>query len=320
MTFTLAASAEMLYLDLPFADRVKRITERGLQVEIWDWSTKDIDALAASGATFSSMTGYLQRRPHHAGRDRGAARHRGGVARGRRAARLPPAEPARHRARRRGPAGAPGRGRHADDVAHRGRHPAPDRRPRRPRRAGVHAGEPQPGRRPPRHAVRARRRHAGARPRGRPARTCGSTWTSTTPRSARGTSSSSSARRCPTSARSRWPTCRAAASRAPARSTTGRSPRRSDAAGYTGVVGLEAWAGRVTRTPRSTRSRRRSPWADGRSGGASRGNVRSPRTCATARTGSLPCVAGATRRARGATPGRCATARGWPTVITCRRP
>ncbi len=60
MTFTLAASAEMLYLDLPFADRVKRITERGLQVEIWDWSTKDVNALAASGAVFSSMTGYLQ--------------------------------------------------------------------------------------------------------------------------------------------------------------------------------------------------------------------------------------------------------------------
>ena len=60
VSFTLAASAEMLYLDLPLLDRVKRITERGLQVEIWDWSTKDIDALAASGATFSSMTGYLR--------------------------------------------------------------------------------------------------------------------------------------------------------------------------------------------------------------------------------------------------------------------
>jgi len=60
VTFTLAASAEMLYLDLPLLDRVKRITERGLQVEIWDWSTKDVDALAASGATFSSMTGYLR--------------------------------------------------------------------------------------------------------------------------------------------------------------------------------------------------------------------------------------------------------------------
>ncbi|QSE82881.1 TIM barrel protein [Rhodococcus koreensis] len=60
MTYTLAASAEMLYLDLPFADRVQRIAERGLQVEIWDWSTKNVDALVASGAEFSSMTGYLE--------------------------------------------------------------------------------------------------------------------------------------------------------------------------------------------------------------------------------------------------------------------
>ncbi|AYJ47063.1 TIM barrel protein [Rhodococcus sp. P1Y] len=56
----LAASAEMLYLELPFVDRVKRISERGFQVEIWNWATKDIDALASSGATFSSMTGYLE--------------------------------------------------------------------------------------------------------------------------------------------------------------------------------------------------------------------------------------------------------------------
>lgn len=56
----LAASAEMLYLEIPFVDRVKRISERGFQVEIWNWATKDIDALASSGATFSSMTGYLE--------------------------------------------------------------------------------------------------------------------------------------------------------------------------------------------------------------------------------------------------------------------
>jgi hydroxypyruvate isomerase len=55
----LAACAEMLYLDSPFIDRVNRIADRGLLVEIWDWSSKDIDALAASGAEFSSMTGYL---------------------------------------------------------------------------------------------------------------------------------------------------------------------------------------------------------------------------------------------------------------------
>ncbi|MEW1931289.1 TIM barrel protein [Rhodococcus sp. NPDC079359] len=55
----LAASAEMLYLELPFVERVERIAARGLHVEIWNWSTKDIDALASCGATFSSMTGYL---------------------------------------------------------------------------------------------------------------------------------------------------------------------------------------------------------------------------------------------------------------------
>ncbi|MFC6062898.1 TIM barrel protein [Streptomyces ochraceiscleroticus] len=58
--FTLAASAEMLYLDRPFTERVSRIAERGFQVEIWDCSTKDIAALTATGATFSSMTGYLE--------------------------------------------------------------------------------------------------------------------------------------------------------------------------------------------------------------------------------------------------------------------
>lgn len=55
----LAACAEMIYVDLPLLDRIKRITDRGLLVEIWDWSSKDIDALAGSGAEFSSMTGYL---------------------------------------------------------------------------------------------------------------------------------------------------------------------------------------------------------------------------------------------------------------------
>ncbi|WP_316778545.1 TIM barrel protein [Streptomyces sasae] len=57
--FVLAASAEMLHRDLPFTERVTRIAERGFQVEIWDWSAKDLDALATTGATFSSMTGYL---------------------------------------------------------------------------------------------------------------------------------------------------------------------------------------------------------------------------------------------------------------------
>ena len=60
MTFTLAACAEMLYRDLPFVERVHRIHDAGLAVEIWDWTTKDLPALAATGATFTSMTGYVE--------------------------------------------------------------------------------------------------------------------------------------------------------------------------------------------------------------------------------------------------------------------
>src|SRR4051812_36512811 len=59
MAFTLAACAEMLYRDLPFVDRVRRIHDEGFAVEIWDWTTKDLPALAATGATFTSMTGYV---------------------------------------------------------------------------------------------------------------------------------------------------------------------------------------------------------------------------------------------------------------------
>lgn len=60
MAYRLAASAEMLYRHLPVLDRVRRIDELGLEVEIWDWSSKDLPALAATDATFSSMTGYLR--------------------------------------------------------------------------------------------------------------------------------------------------------------------------------------------------------------------------------------------------------------------
>lgn len=57
--YRLAASAEMLFVELPFLDRVKRIADAGFLVEIWDWTVKDIDALAACGATVVSMTGYV---------------------------------------------------------------------------------------------------------------------------------------------------------------------------------------------------------------------------------------------------------------------
>jgi hydroxypyruvate isomerase len=55
----LAVCAEMVFLDLPIAERVRRIAELGFEVEIWDWTGKDVTALAKAGVTFSSMTGYV---------------------------------------------------------------------------------------------------------------------------------------------------------------------------------------------------------------------------------------------------------------------
>lgn len=57
--YQLSVCAEMMFLDLPFVERVKRIHALGFGVEIWGWANKDIDALAATGARFTSMTGYL---------------------------------------------------------------------------------------------------------------------------------------------------------------------------------------------------------------------------------------------------------------------
>ena len=36
----LAVCAEMVFLDLPIIERVRRIADLGFQVEIWDWTTK----------------------------------------------------------------------------------------------------------------------------------------------------------------------------------------------------------------------------------------------------------------------------------------
>ena len=57
--FELAVSAEMVFTDLPIVERVRRIHDLGFAAEIWSWDDKDLDALAATGATFTSMTGYL---------------------------------------------------------------------------------------------------------------------------------------------------------------------------------------------------------------------------------------------------------------------
>ena len=58
--FTLAVCAEMIFLDEPIEARVRRLHELGFAVEIWGWTTKDLDALAGTGARFTSMTGYIE--------------------------------------------------------------------------------------------------------------------------------------------------------------------------------------------------------------------------------------------------------------------
>ena len=58
--FTLAVCAEMMFLDRPMLDRVRTIHDLGFAVELWDWTTKDLRALAATGAHFTSMTGYIE--------------------------------------------------------------------------------------------------------------------------------------------------------------------------------------------------------------------------------------------------------------------
>ncbi len=59
MSFTLAVCSEMVYTHLPHLERVRRIHDAGFGVEIWGWTDKDADALAATGARFTSMTGYV---------------------------------------------------------------------------------------------------------------------------------------------------------------------------------------------------------------------------------------------------------------------
>ena len=59
MSFRLAVCAEMVYGHLPLIERVMRIHEQGFEVELWDTRGRDISALAASGARFSSMSGYF---------------------------------------------------------------------------------------------------------------------------------------------------------------------------------------------------------------------------------------------------------------------
>ncbi|GAB3253286.1 TIM barrel protein [Arthrobacter pigmenti] len=57
-TGRLAVCAEMIFRDLPIEERARRIADAGFDVEIWDSRNHSISGLAATGATFSSMTGY----------------------------------------------------------------------------------------------------------------------------------------------------------------------------------------------------------------------------------------------------------------------
>ncbi|MEH3068250.1 MAG: Gfo/Idh/MocA family oxidoreductase [Aeromicrobium erythreum] len=59
MSFTLAVCSEMVLTELPHLERVRRIHDAGFAVEIWDWTQKDAEALRATGASFTSMTGYV---------------------------------------------------------------------------------------------------------------------------------------------------------------------------------------------------------------------------------------------------------------------
>ena len=44
---------------MAFEDRLRSIGDMGLEAEIWDWTTKDLDSLASTGVPITSMTGYI---------------------------------------------------------------------------------------------------------------------------------------------------------------------------------------------------------------------------------------------------------------------
>lgn len=54
-----SACADTLFLELAYADRIRRIHNRGLSVDMWTTDNRDVAEIAATGASFSSMTGYV---------------------------------------------------------------------------------------------------------------------------------------------------------------------------------------------------------------------------------------------------------------------
>jgi hydroxypyruvate isomerase len=57
--YRLAASAETLFVDRPFIERVQRIHELGYAVEFWGWQHKDLPALRALDVDLRGFTGHL---------------------------------------------------------------------------------------------------------------------------------------------------------------------------------------------------------------------------------------------------------------------
>ena len=251
----------MVFTDLPLVERVRRHPRRSAsRSRSGTGRAKDIDALAATGARFTSMTGYVARHADRPGRRRRAARHRRAVDPGRAPARHPDASTCT----------APGWARAACRCGRSRSSPgamwvaAADtlragRRAGRARGRRVLPGEPQHRGRPPRHAVRPGRRHACALVRGRrqpaPADDAGPL-----PRpDRRGEPDRAGPRAAaPRSARSRSPTC-------PGRCEPGTGEINYPAVaralaemGYAGVVGLEAFAS-ATASARWSGSGRRSP-------------------------------------------------------------
>ena len=62
MGFPLSACAEMLWRDKPIEWRAARLAELGFGVGLWNWPDHDLAALERSKARFTIMNGYLQGR------------------------------------------------------------------------------------------------------------------------------------------------------------------------------------------------------------------------------------------------------------------
>jgi hydroxypyruvate isomerase len=62
MSFPLAACAEMIWRDRPIEWRASRLKELGFGVGLWNWPDHDLAKLAATGAQFTIMNGYLSGR------------------------------------------------------------------------------------------------------------------------------------------------------------------------------------------------------------------------------------------------------------------